>query len=108
VRRSSLVLALLTACTEPNTDKPKAGAAEAEKAPTAAEPELDTGGEPELETPSNRPIKSIGELMDEVEAAEAKCVATCVEANLAAAKPADVIEADCRAKCEQHPTEQPK
>jgi hypothetical protein len=107
VRRSSLagcLALLLTACTQTKTDKP--GAAEADKAPTAAEPELDTDGE--LAVEPARPIKSIGELMDEVVAAEAECVATCVEANVAAAKPAEVIEADCRTKCEQHPDEQPK
>jgi hypothetical protein len=83
VRHSSLVLALLlTACPQATTDKPNkpAADAEADKTPTAAEPEAETEDEP----------------------AVAKCTAACVESNVAVAKPADVIEADCRAKCEQN------
>jgi hypothetical protein len=105
VRRSSLVLALLlTACTKDNPEKPGKDAAQADKAPTAAEPELDTDGEPTgLETRGKPPAKQ-----DEHEANEAErvqCVATCVEANVAVAKPADVIEADCQAKCQSPPVQ---
>lgn len=93
MRRSSLVLALLlTACPQATTDKPNkpaADAAEADKTPAPAEPEADTEDEPEVANSDA-----------EREAALAKCTATCVESNVAAAKPADVIEADCRAKCE--------
>ena len=106
MRRSSLVLALLlTACTQAEREKPGKDAAQADKAPTAAEPELDTDDEPDgVKTHGNVPTKTEAELADEA-AERAQCVATCVEANVAVAKPADVIEADCRAKCQPPPAQ---
>lgn len=106
MRRSSLVLALLLiACTQTPDAKPGKAAAQADKAPTAAEPELETDGEPSgVKTPGNLPVKTEAELVDEA-VAQAQCVASCVEANVAAAKPADVIEADCQAKCQPGPAQ---
>lgn len=91
VRPSSLLAALLLiACTEADHDKPAKNAAEPDKAPTAAEPELDTDGL----------VEKHGDVVNKTEVERAQCVATCVEANVAEAKPADVIEADCRSKCD--------
>jgi hypothetical protein len=77
---------LLTACVGAETDKPAASNSEPDKPATAAEPEPDatTDGEPDKPAALE---------------AEAQCVMTCVETNVMTAKPADVIEADCRAKC---------
>lgn len=87
VHRSSLALTLLlTACAGSETDRPAASTkSEPEKAPTAAEPE-----------PETEPDKPVELLTEE---APNECVASCIEANIAMAKAAEAIEADCRAKC---------
>lgn len=103
VRCSSLLLVLFlsTACTKTDSDQPS-DAARVEDPPTAAEPEPDTEGAPEDQLAS-KAASETGQAEQVV--ARAQCVATCVEASVAVAKPADVIEADCQAKCAKPPTE---
>lgn len=108
MRRSSLVLALLLiACNQTRDAEPGKSAAQTDKAPTAAEPEpeLETEGEPSgVKAHGNLPVKTEAEPADEA-IARAQCVASCVEANVAEAKPADAIEADCQAKCQPGPAQ---